>query len=177
LKNHVSTLTDNKKEFEDELAFLEFSVVLHVIFIARQLNKNARLVLTEECRKRDSVNGRIILSLNIGKEMKRMEKCIDYFDKWRMWSKNQRNNLVDFVGVTKWIQLCVSSITLRNLKLSVCGFLNYAKDVLEKYSALKYVPYLHNNSSTLESQNSFFRATGTDTSLLLGKGLVASYIK
>jgi hypothetical protein len=82
-----------------------------------------------------------------------------------------------FVGVTKWNQLCVSSITLRNLKLSVFGFLNYAKDVLEKYSALKYVPYLHNNSSTLESQNSYFRATGTDTSLLLGKGLVASNIK
>ena len=64
-----------------------------------------------------------------------------------------------------------------NLKLSLFGFLNYAKDVLEEYPALKFVPHLHNNSSTLESQNSYFRATGTDTLLLLPKGLVASNIK
>ena len=177
LKIHASTLTENKKESEDELAFLEFSVMMHFIFIARQLNKNARLVLTEECRKRDSVNGGIILSLNIDKEMERMEECIKYFDIWRLWSKAQKNHLENFVGVTKWSQLCVSSITLRNLKLSLFGFLNYAKDVLENYPALKFVPYLHNNSSTLESQNSYFRATGTDTSLLLPKGLVASNIK
>ena len=42
---------------------------------------------------------------------------------------------------------------------------------------MKFVPYLHNNSSTLKSQNSYFRATGTDTLLLLPKGLVASNIK
>ena len=35
LKYHASTLTENKKEYEDELAFLEFSFVMHVIFIAR----------------------------------------------------------------------------------------------------------------------------------------------
>ena len=47
-----------------------------------------------------------------------------------------------------------------------------------QYAELKYVPYRHNNSSTLESQNSYFnRATGTDTLLLLPKGLVARNIK
>ena len=35
LKIHASTLTENKKEYEDELAFLKFSFVMHVIFIAR----------------------------------------------------------------------------------------------------------------------------------------------
>ena len=55
LKTHVSTLTVNKKGYEDELAFIEFSVWMHVIFIAPLLNKNARLVITEECRMRDSL--------------------------------------------------------------------------------------------------------------------------
>ena len=54
---------------------------MHVIFIARLLNKVARLVIiTEECRMRDSVNGKIILSFNVDKEIKRMEDCIDYFE-------------------------------------------------------------------------------------------------
>ena len=70
LKTHLSTLTVNKREYEDELAFIEFSVLMHVIFIARLLNQNARLVITEECRKRDSVNGKSILSLNVDKEIK-----------------------------------------------------------------------------------------------------------
>ena len=93
-KAEVAKLPVNpsRTSFENQLAFIEISVVVHVIFIARLLNKNARLVKGEEVRKRDSIGRRVILELNIDKEMERMEKCITYFDDWRAWSKKQKDN-------------------------------------------------------------------------------------
>ena len=77
LKKSVEMLPEtncDKKKFHNELAFIEYSVVVHCIFIARQLNKHARLVITPENRKRNSISRKIILSLNIDDEIKRMKK-------------------------------------------------------------------------------------------------------
>ena len=63
-----------KQKFHNEAAFIEYSVVVHCIFIARQLNKNAHLVITPENRKRNNISQKIILSLNIDDELKRMNK-------------------------------------------------------------------------------------------------------
>ena len=106
-----------------------------------------------------------------------MEACIDYFNKQRQWIKDQKHNLDNYDEVTKLTQLCISSVTLRNLKISLFAFLNYAKDVLKQHSVLKCMPYLHNISSTLETQNSYFRTTKAEASIMLGKCIVASNIK
>ena len=80
------TNSDKKKIHNESLAFIEYSVVVHCIFIARQLNKHARLVITPENRKRNSISRKIILSLNIDDEIKRMKK-----DKILMIGKNGVN--------------------------------------------------------------------------------------
>ena len=49
----------------------------------------------------------------------------------------------------------------------------YAKDLMNNFSQVKFVSYLHNNLSTLESTNSILRASNIDTSQLLEKGLIS----
>ena len=44
---------------------------------------------------------------------------------------------------------------------------------MNNFPQVKFVPYLHNNSSTLESTNSILRASNRDTSQLLEKGLIS----
>ena len=179
LKDEITLLPQDEKrrDGENELAFLEFTVTIHVVFMSRLLNSNARLVITPELRKRDSVNRKVILSLNVNDEIHQMEARMKYFDDWRAWSKGQSSNLQQW-NKNKWADLCISSITLRNIKISVFAFLYYAKDILENQSSgLSFVPYLHSNSSTLESSFSSLRASGRDTSLLLEKGIIASNVR
>ena len=101
LQKFVNQLPDDNTEnqlsqkqlFQNELAFIEYSVIVHCIFIARQLNKNARLVLTQETRNRVSIGGKTILSLNVDQEIVRMEKKIKFLDNWKQWSILQKDNL------------------------------------------------------------------------------------
>eukprot|EP00536_Pseudo-nitzschia_multiseries_P005420 jgi/Psemu1/12527/gm1.12527_g len=154
LKDKLSTLpagTGNKVKFENTLAFIEISVIFHVIvFIVRFLNKDARLVLTEESQVRDSLNGGIVLSLNVDQELVRMEKYMKYFDEWKEWSKSQKCICKEKWGVKKWSQLCMSNITLGNMKVSIFAFLYYAKEIL---------------------------TTGRGTSQLLEKGMIESNMR
>ena len=61
------------------------------------------------------------------------------------------------------------------MKTSCYAFLNYAKDILSNASyKVEFVPYLHNNSSSLESTFSVLRATGRDDAIAIEKGLIAS---
>ena len=69
---------------------------------------------------------------------------------------------------------CIANITVRNTKMCIFAFLYYAKDLLNNSSTVKYVPYLHNNSSTLESQNSVIRASNRDTAQGLEKAVITS---
>ena len=81
---------DRRTYFENNLAFIEISVVIHVIHIARFLNKNARLVLTEESRTKYST------SLNVNDEIIKMEKTLGYFDTWRASSMQQKGKKKDW---------------------------------------------------------------------------------
>eukprot|EP00536_Pseudo-nitzschia_multiseries_P009757 jgi/Psemu1/24207/gm1.24207_g len=118
LKDKLSTLPAgcNKLKFENTLAFIEISVIFHVIFI----------------------------------ELVRMEKYMRYFDEWQEWSKSQKGICKEKWGVKRWSQLCMSNITLRNMKVSIFAFLYYAKEIL---------------------------TTGRDTSQLLEKGMIGSNVK
>ena len=80
-----------------------------------------------ESRKWDSVNRKVILSLNVDIEIYQMENYMKHFDDWRAWSRVQIDNLHQW-NKKRWSELCISSVTLRNIKISVFGFLYYAKD-------------------------------------------------
>ena len=58
--------------------------------------------------------------------------------------------------------------------MCIFTFLYYAKDLLTNSSTVKFVPYLHNNSSTLESQNSVIRTSNRDTAQGLEKAIITS---
>ena len=180
LKGMVGRLSDStpgKSQMEDELAFLELCIEIHKIFIQRNLNRNARLVAGDEKRARDHKKRATVLQLNIDEEFQRMAECIKFFDNWRQWCKTQEKDMTPF-DVDQWKKLCIHQTTLRNIKISVFGFLNYAKEVLSDPSCnVSFVPYLHNNSSTLESTFSVLRATHKDSSVNLAKGLLAANLK
>ena len=65
LVSNVIPLDDNKRGFENEHAFIEFSVIIHVVLMSNHLNKSSRLVVMNESRKWDSVKRKVILSLNV----------------------------------------------------------------------------------------------------------------
>ena len=115
------------------------------------------------------------MSLSVEKEIMRMEELVQHFDKWVAWSKAQKPK--DW-NCDRWEQFCIHPVTLRNLKRSVFGFLFFARDVLnDESNGLSFVPFLFNNSSTLESTFSVLRRTNRDTSLLITKGILAGNMK
>ena len=59
-----------------------------------------------------------------------MENYMKHFDDWRAWSRVQIDNLHQW-NKKRWSELCISSVTLRNIKISVFGFLYYAKDIFK----------------------------------------------
>ena len=69
---------EKKNRMENEIAFLELSVIIHKIFMQRQLNRNARLILGQETRKRDSLQRKCILSLNVNQEFERMTQLMKH---------------------------------------------------------------------------------------------------
>ena len=78
LKSRIEKMpgSDPKKYvFLNEISFLKYATVIHYIFIARLMNKHARLIVGEEKRSYDSSSGKatVILSLNVDKEIERME--------------------------------------------------------------------------------------------------------
>ena len=161
------------EQFRNEFAKIEFAANVHIMFISRFLNKNARLVLTPEERKRDS-KGNMRISLNLDEEIQIMDKCMAYFDTWKAWSKEQKvDDLSTKWGVKKWEELFISSVTFRNLKICVGAFFAYAKQVLSNNPDLIFVPYLHANQSTIEAVFSVLRATKRDCAQTLDKGLTA----
>ena len=80
-----------------------------------------------------------------------MSELMNYFDDWINWCRLQKNNLADY-NVKRHDQLGISTITLKNMKMSIFGFLHFAEEILNQHETycLKFVPFLHNNSSTLE---------------------------
>ena len=119
---------------------------------------------------RDSRKRSSVLWLDVNLEIEHVSNHTKHFDGWKAWCKNQKDDLDSFEGVKRWDQIWISATTLKNLKICVFGFLNCAKDVLsDPSSQLKCVPFLHNNSSTIESTFSTLCATIKDTAISLEK--------
>ena len=106
-----------------------------------------------------------------------MEKKIEYFENWRDWAKNlPKDELINNYGTNKWTTICLASVTLRNMKICNYSFLLRSKDAMENNHKLKFVPMLHNNSSSLESTNCYLRSSHRDTATSLALGIVATNI-
>ena len=86
MRSRIAAIPDDnpqlKNRMENEIDFIEISVIIHRIFMQRFLNKNARLVLTPETRKRDSLKRRCILSLNADEEFETMKELTKQLDNW-----------------------------------------------------------------------------------------------
>ena len=106
------------------------------------MNKNARLILGPETRKRDSLRRKCILCLNVDQEIETMTELLKYFDDWIDWCRSQKDNLGHY-EVKRCDQLGISTITLKNMKTSIFGFLNLTKEILTQHETqgLNFVPF------------------------------------
>ena len=95
MKERVALCSNPQIEdrMENEIAFLEISVIIHKMFIQKFLNKNARFVLGPESRERDSLKRKCILRLSVDQELQEMEKLFTHFDDWLDWSEAQKKIL------------------------------------------------------------------------------------
>ena len=133
------------QQFIHEFAEIEFAANVHIIFISRFLNRNARLVLTTEERKCDA-KGNTVMSLNLYNEIEIMSKCLAYFDTWKAWCMDQKTeDMYTKWRVKKWDQLFISNITFRNLKICIGGFFAYARQVLSNPVCMQLIQYCQMN--------------------------------
>ena len=87
LVSNVIPPDDNKRGSENEYAFIEFSVIIHVVLMANYLNKSSRLVVMNESRKWDSFKRKVILSLNVDIDIYQIENYMKRFDDWGACSR------------------------------------------------------------------------------------------
>ena len=151
LRIHLKFLQDlppeKKKPIAGDLAYLEFGVSVHSIYIQRFMNKHWGISLQ-----------------NIDAEEERVKECLMYFERWRLSTLEYK---VDDVRITRKIRerFFLSTQTYRNMKFGLCGFFQYAREILNHPSGrIKYVNSGHSNTSALESRFSIAkRAQLNDT--------------
>ena len=98
---------------------------------------------------------------NYSEEKRCILKILNYFKYWDE-CKHERRRKINLWGDKAWERSSISYITFSMLMKSVEGFLDYAHYVLDEGFA-EYVPYLHSNSSVIESFFSMMRAHNADT--------------
>ena len=98
---------------------------------------------------------------NFSDEKQKIKKILNYFKYWNE-CKHERSKKTDLWGDKLWEKSFMSDITFGMLITSVEGFLDYAHFVLGEEFA-NYIPYLHSNSSVIESFFSVMRAHNADT--------------
>jgi hypothetical protein len=151
----------------EDLAELFFAIIVYGIFIHRFLNKNARLVLEEKDEMRfQGLDSSIVIQLCIKNEIERMQKKMQWFEDWR--------DEVQQAKKRAWEKKFIAGVTYRNMKLCIFGFLYYAEGLLRSAGpAVKFIPYLHANQSSLEGVFSVLRGRNRDSPQTVDKGLHA----
>ena len=80
----------------------------------------------------------------------RLKYILLYFKEWNS-KKEERKTDKENWGDKKWEQTFLSPITFYNLCHGICGFIEYAKYILDHYDHVKYIPFIHSNTSSLEA--------------------------
>ena len=92
----------------------------------------------------------------------RLKYILLYFKEWNS-KKEERKTDKENWGDKKWEQTFLSPITFYNLCHGICGFIEYAKYILDHYDHVKYIPFIHSNTSSLEAHFSLMRFLNADT--------------
>jgi len=130
-----------------DLAYLEFAVSVHCIYIQRFMSTHWGLTLK-----------------TIAHEEEKVKESLMYFETWRLATIAYK---AEDVSITRKHRerFFLSTQTYRNMKFGLCGFFQYAQDVLHHPSGrIWYVNSGHSNTSALESRFSIAkRAQLNDT--------------
>jgi hypothetical protein len=88
---------------------------------------------------------------NINKEEEQLKDCLQFFEQWWLDTVEYRKD--DGTISRQHRELFfLSTQTYRNMKFSICGFVEYARDVLSHHPTILFVTSGHSNTSTLESR-------------------------
>ena len=145
----MDTPLDRQMVVASEIAYLEFAITVHRMYIQRFMNKSWKLFRG-----------------NIEAEEEQLQDCLQYFERWRLGTAEYRSN---DESITRKLRerFFLSTQTYRNMKFAVCGFFQYSRVLLNHPSAQKvgFVPSGHSNTSALESRFSMVKRNGlNDTS-------------
>ena len=120
-----------------------------------------------ECRNTTEMN------LYLPEEQCRMLKYLKYFDDWVKQAKELKKT------DKNWSTTIPAIVTIKNLKVLICGFFGYASKLLKKKEHFKIfckVSFLQSNQSTVENLFSQLRAFNRDKAELIGKGMLATQV-
>ena len=146
----------NKSELQSWFALIEFCIHVHGIYVFRFLNKGACLIAPGKAEHRGIVRGKqnkkgqVKLHLAVDQEKKRLGRYMQYFARWAAEAKN--------VGEKSFL----ATVTYRNMRSGVSGFLHYAEAVLREEDVW-IVSYLSSSQTTVENVFNRVRAHGRAT--------------
>ena len=157
LKSTAKTLANCEESVRQQLATLEFCVVVGDIFNCVLLCKDERL-----CNK------------NIVSMERFLRSRTGYFARMRR-AHIIRKNDARFNGETRsWQRTGIAFETFRNFSIAVSGFVAYSKSIIDISSRTMpslYIPCLHSNQSSIESLFSLIRSMNFDRVDKFSKGL------
>ena len=134
----ITTRKNNLHNIGSDIACLEYSIHVSIIFIENFMNKNERI--TRE---------------NIHAKENLMRESLEYFSSWKRYIMN--------MGVAKENEKkFLSTTTFNNLRLMIAGFFKYCHIIFETDDPPNFVCFLHSNQSSLEASFSRTRAAGAD---------------
>ena len=156
--------------FLSRLSAVDYMVTIHGIFTARFVSTEA--VLVKSCggnrRAQKQSNGKTKFFLQIDEEERRMKAYLEHLEEWRQESLKLKEE-----GFKGWERTFLSATTYKNLRLSICGYLCYARVLLNLPGGPIYVPYSHANQSSIECVFSQSRGMKRDTAATFPKGILA----
>ncbi len=105
----------------------------------------------------------------------KLKKSLQFFETWRLdqMRVKEEQSLLNSKSKT-WEKRFLSHVTYLNMQIGICGFLVYARYLLNQSSTTNFVPFLHSNSSIIEALFSQICRMQRDTPLKYAAGAVAA---
>lgn len=144
---------------------LEYRIHVHGIFLNFFLNRNAAVVKDEAGEI--AVKAGEMTPIRLDTLEEKMKSLLAFFSDWRLESLTQEDPTKSFLASATWI----------NLRVTITGFIAYAKSVLTSPHAPTYVPFLHSNTSSLENVFSQVRGMNRDSAARYGGAILATDIR
>ncbi len=132
---------------QEDLLTLEFCAVVGSIYLDYLMNGKEKI--TRE---------------NIDNIEKTLRSRLGFFDMWRGDQIEYRDELRSTSPKSRtWEKRFLAPVTYLNMRIGICGFVKYAKLLLRESEKINSVPFLHSNTSIIESLFSQIRRMQRDT--------------